>query len=212
MAVLHRWLIHIDADHGNSEPTLSKCYTGFCMRALLHMDWRDNFRMYYFNLLFTNFRAGRSHALSHHMFPNSLLDMKLMAPEPLMIKKNLDATLFSTSSSAVYVSFNFFLWHFNKVREFFEYFMLSKSTHFPNIQTVIRIVLVITKRDVQSKDVFIPFVVPLTMFVFGGGHTILDILKIYIIMLVFSGIIFGIIAIRVGHHHPEVFHDGDPVR
>lgn len=47
---------------------------------------RDNFRMYYFNLLFFNFRDWRvSHALSHHLYPNSLLDVEIVFMEPFFV-------------------------------------------------------------------------------------------------------------------------------
>lgn len=51
-------------------------WTGICGHNYLHR--RDNWRMNYFNLLFMNFRDWRvSHALSHHLYPNSLLDMEM---------------------------------------------------------------------------------------------------------------------------------------
>lgn len=49
-----------------------------------YFNRRDNFRMKYFNLLMMSYRDWRaSHALSHHMFPNSLLDVELVLWEPL---------------------------------------------------------------------------------------------------------------------------------
>lgn len=46
---------------------------------------RDNFRMAYFNLGFMSFREWRvSHALSHHLFPNSLIDMEMYFLDPLI--------------------------------------------------------------------------------------------------------------------------------
>lgn len=64
----------------------------------------------------------------------------------------------------------------------------------------------------MSFDDFNPFIIPLTMFLFGGDHTLYDALKLFLIMVLASGVLLGVIAINAGHHHPEVFHDGDPVR
>lgn len=47
---------------------------------------RDNFRMKYFNILLINYRDFRvSHALSHHVYPNSLLDYELFMVEPFFV-------------------------------------------------------------------------------------------------------------------------------
>ena len=46
---------------------------------------RDNWRMYAFNLSMMNFTAWRvSHALSHHIYPNSYNDMELSMFEPFL--------------------------------------------------------------------------------------------------------------------------------
>lgn len=59
-------------------------WTGICGHNYLHR--RDNFRMYYINLIFHSFRDWRiGHVLSHHLFPNSLLDMELYAFEPFLV-------------------------------------------------------------------------------------------------------------------------------
>lgn len=59
-------------------------------------------------------------------------------------------------------------------------------------------------------DDFIPFVVPVVMYLFGGDHTLLQAMKMYLTITLFGGFYFGIIGLK--HHHPEVLHDGDPIR
>lgn len=64
------------------------CYTwtGVCGHNYFHQ--RDNWRMRYFNLLFMNYRDWRvSHALAHHLYPNTLLDMESMLFEPFFVYK-----------------------------------------------------------------------------------------------------------------------------
>lgn len=64
----------------------------------------------------------------------------------------------------------------------------------------------------MAIDDFTPFVIPLAMFLFGGDHTLCDALKLFLIVVLASGILLGVIGLNVGHHHQNVFHDGDPVR
>lgn len=61
-------------------------------------------------------------------------------------------------------------------------------------------------------DEFLPFVIPIVMYLFGGNHTFFEALKIFSIMILSGSFIFGIIGWNAGHHHEEVYHDGDPVR
>lgn len=58
-------------------------WTGICGHNYLHQ--RDNYRMIYFNVIFMSYRDWRiSHALSHHLYPNSLLDIELSMFEPFL--------------------------------------------------------------------------------------------------------------------------------
>lgn len=61
-------------------------------------------------------------------------------------------------------------------------------------------------------DDFLPFIVPITMYAFGGNHTFVEALKMFLIVSMFGSFMFSIIGINSGHHHPEVVHDGDPIR
>lgn len=46
---------------------------------------RDNWQMYAFNLSMLNFTSWRiSHSLSHHIYPNSYIDLELSMFEPLL--------------------------------------------------------------------------------------------------------------------------------
>lgn len=46
---------------------------------------RDNFRMTYFNFTFLSYKEWRiSHALSHHLYPNSLFDLEITLFEPFL--------------------------------------------------------------------------------------------------------------------------------
>lgn len=59
-------------------------WTGVCGHNYIHQ--RDNFRMKYMNLIFMSYRDWRvSHCLSHHLYPNSLLDIELSMMEPFFV-------------------------------------------------------------------------------------------------------------------------------
>lgn len=50
-----------------------------------HLTLADNWRMYCFNLTGMNYREWRiSHAISHHMYPNTIYDMETFTFEPLV--------------------------------------------------------------------------------------------------------------------------------
>lgn len=64
--------------------------TGFCLNSLgiashNYLHKKDNWRMYCLNLLGINYREWRvSHVISHHMYPNTLLDLEVFGFEPFM--------------------------------------------------------------------------------------------------------------------------------
>lgn len=61
-------------------------------------------------------------------------------------------------------------------------------------------------------DEFLPFVIPLVIYLFGGDHSIASALKLFLLITMSGGFIFSIIGINAGHHHPDILHDGDTVR
>lgn len=62
-------------------------------------------------------------------------------------------------------------------------------------------------------DEFLPFVVPIIMWLFGGSeHSFTMALHMFGIILVAGGVFYGIVAIHAGHHHPNTLHDGDAIR
>lgn len=77
---------------------LSACNAGviFELLAALSLSWlcvsahnyfhqRDNWQMYTFNLTLLNFAEWRiSHAISHHVYTNSLYDLELSLFEPFL--------------------------------------------------------------------------------------------------------------------------------
>lgn len=59
-------------------------WAGVCGHNFLHQ--KENYRSKYLSLIFLSYRDWRiTHVLSHHMFPNSYLDVETMLFEPLFI-------------------------------------------------------------------------------------------------------------------------------
>lgn len=50
------------------------------------------------------------------------------------------------------------------------------------------------------------------MYLFGGDHSFVDALKLFLVVIMAGGFMFMIIGANAGHHHPEIVHEGDAVR
>lgn len=171
---------------------LCMCYTVISAHNFFHR--RDNFRMLYFNLSFLNYKEWRiSHAMSHHMFPNSLYDLEIVLFEPLLC------------------------WFPNPLKSFPQRFL--SWLYSPIIYTLLcldqlvkRLVFSISTKKVlfESTD-FIPLIVPLGMFLFGNTNPF-DVLTAWIQIILIKSFIFGLIGLNAGHHHPDVVHEGDKIR
>lgn len=77
---------------------------------------------------------------------------------------------------------------------------------------VFRILLSITEENHLEKTDAIPFVVPLTMYLFGGDVGVSMVLKWFFLILTISSFVFALIGLNAGHHHPESVHEGDAIR
>lgn len=60
----------------------------------------------------------------------------------------------------------------------------------------------------MHADDFLPFLVPVVLYAFGGASLWFT-LKWWICVIGVSSFIFAMIALNAGHHHPENIHDGD---
>lgn len=70
----------------------------------------------------------------------------------------------------------------------------------------------LTKANAMYSDDCLPLIFPISMFLFGGNHSLIAALKMYALILAIASFAFSIIAFNAGHHHPEVNHDGDKIR
>lgn len=152
--------------------------------------------MYYFNLTFLSFREWRiTHSMSHHLYPNSLHDLEVTMFEPFLcwVTNSETKNLFQRYASWLYAPIIYTLLY---AEEFLK-----------------RIVLTVYRQtNLIYKEDFIPFLLPVIMFLLGGNVTIGTVLKIWILMLFVSSFIFGIVGLNAGHHNHHVAQDGDILR
>ncbi|GLG93218.1 Cytochrome b5-related protein [Gryllus bimaculatus] len=155
---------------------------------------KNNFRMYYFDLSLMSSRHWRvSHALSHHLFPNSVLDLEISLFEPILQylpKEN--KTFWGRYGPWIYSPLVYaFLFH---------------------VQYIVRMIIYAKGFDKGPyKTDFIPFIIPSLIYLYGGCQ-IQDALIMWFWITIVSSFTFSLIGLNAAHHHPDIFHDGDKPR
>ncbi|CAH2105611.1 unnamed protein product [Euphydryas editha] len=156
---------------------------------------RSNWRMYIFNLSLWSYRDFRvSHALSHHLYPNTLMDLEVSAFEPLIVwNPRKDKPLY------------------NKIIVLFElvFFPLVFIINFLK-----RVSLFFT-RDKFFKNHFrwhdgVGFLLPLWMYL-ASGASFYDVFIMWLWIVCTGSFVFMMIGSNAAHHHPKIFKDGDEV-
>lgn len=97
------------------------------------------------------------------------------------------------------------------------YFTISRChLIIPNLDIALKILIVFRYYSVfreygvfEFRD-FVPFLLPLSMSLLAPK--ILVAFKMWLIMLLISSAVFGMIGFNAAHHHPDIFHDGDIYR
>ncbi|XP_069700190.1 cytochrome b5-related protein-like [Periplaneta americana] len=155
---------------------------------------RDNIRMHYFNITFYSYKDWRvTHALSHHLFPNTMLDYELFFDEKLLQWLPL-------KTKSLWVRFG--SWLYSPV-----IYLLSS-----HVQLIAKLAqLLKTRGKSWNKEAFIPFAPLLVMYIFSGSSFI-ETFIMWSWILIVSSFSFVFIGLNAAHHHPEIFHDGDAPR
>ncbi|XP_063972451.1 cytochrome b5-related protein-like [Diachasmimorpha longicaudata] len=164
-------------------------FTVIAAHNYFHM--RDNFRMYYFDMCLMSSREWRiTHAMSHHMYPNTIWDFEIMSLEPLLqYLPKIPATI-SRKISWLYSPIIYFVvFHSQGVKRYVEVFLVRQKFEF---------------RDI------VPFIIPTVMFYVTGNLSIT--VKYWMLIIAVASFVFHAIGLNGAHHHPEIFHDGDHPR
>ncbi|XP_021912902.1 cytochrome b5-related protein-like isoform X1 [Zootermopsis nevadensis] len=135
-----------------------------------------------------------SHALSHHLYTNSLLDLELAIFEPLL-------QWVPHRNKSIFVRYVSWLY------SFILYTVLFHS----NI--VIRLYLTLNGRlrPALRKEDLIPFFPLLVMYTYSGT-TFVNAFVMWCWIVVVASFFFSLNGLNAAHHHPDIFHDGDAPR
>ncbi|XP_061391271.1 cytochrome b5-related protein-like [Musca vetustissima] len=155
---------------------------------------RDNWQMYTFNLTLMNFNEWRiSHALSHHVYTNSLHDLEMSLFEPFLCWipnphiASMGRRIISVIIQPVFYAM-IFPFHF-----------------------ILRVINSLFAKNVLYWHDVLGFTIPLLMLVVSQASP-LTVLIQWLRILAISSFIFGLIGLNASHHTPEIVHDGDALR
>ncbi|KAL7741076.1 hypothetical protein ACLKA6_018113 [Drosophila palustris] len=173
---------------------MALCWTVIAAHNYFHR--RDNWQMYTFNLGMMNFCSWRiSHALSHHIYPNSYFDLELSMFEPFLcwipnphIKNQAMRYVSWVTEPLVYV-IAFFL------------------------QMGMRIFYSLRHTNIMYWHDLLPLSIPLAMY-FGsaGSAGLLLCIRQWLSMTAIASTMFCVIGLNAAHHDPEIYHEGDKNR
>lgn len=181
----------------NSLLFLALAGTALCWTTIVSHNYfhrRDNWRMYTFNLSMMNFCSWRiSHALSHHIYPNSYFDLELSMFEPLVC---WIPNPYIKSKMMRYLSI---------VTE-----PLTYCIAFP-LQKTTRIVYSLFNNNIMYWHDILPLSIPLAIFLFSDLSLFLS-LRQWIFITMIASFAFCVIGLNAAHHDPEIYHEGDAAR
>ncbi|XP_062142200.1 cytochrome b5-related protein [Drosophila sulfurigaster albostrigata] len=170
------------------------CWTVIVSHNYFHR--RDNWQMYTFNLGLMNFCAWRiSHAMSHHIYPNSYYDLELSMFEPLLCwvpnphikSKALRYISLITEPLAYAVAFF--------------------------IQVLTRIYYSLRHTNIMYWHDLLPLTIPLVMYLGSSGSAgLLFCVRQWLAMTSIASFSFCVIGLNAAHHDPEIYHEGDKNR
>ncbi|XP_011307348.1 cytochrome b5-related protein isoform X1 [Fopius arisanus] len=164
-------------------------FTTISAHNYFHM--RDNFRMYYWDISMMSSREWRiTHAMSHHMYPNTIWDYEISSFEPILQYLPSIAAPIARNTAWLYSPVIYFIGFYTQaVRRYAEVFFVRQTFQF---------------RDA------VPFIIPSLMFFATGDLPIT--FKYWMLIIGVGSFVFHAIGLNGAHHHPDIFHDGDNAR
>ncbi|XP_033226339.1 uncharacterized protein LOC117178905 [Belonocnema kinseyi] len=164
-------------------------WTTIASHNYIHM--KQNFRMYYFDLSLMSSKEWRiTHALSHHLYPNTIWDQEVYSFEPVMNWLPYRKTVFSRIAGILLTPVVWVTGFFRDgIKRYYLVFMVWKKFEF---------------RD------FVPFTLPLLMCIVAPNPV--SAFKSWLVVIACASFIFLCIGTNAAHHHPDIFHDGDIYR
>ncbi|XP_046618259.1 cytochrome b5-related protein-like [Neodiprion virginianus] len=156
-----------------------------------YMHQRDNYRMWYMDLSPMSSKEWRIfHALSHHLYTNTLLDLEIIMFEPIFhLLPRKDKGLIPRN----------FAWLYSP--------LVYSLTYF--IHAIKRIYSVFWEFGEPELRDAVPFLIPTLMcFVAPPLTAFITWAKVIFI----ASCHFSLVGLNAAHHHPDIYHDGDARR
>ncbi|XP_075972012.1 cytochrome b5-related protein-like [Anticarsia gemmatalis] len=173
--------------------SLSLAWMAVAAHNYLHR--KTNWRMYLFNVTLWSYRDFRvSHVLSHHLYPNTLMDLEVSAFEPML--------LWNPRKKPLYAKFTFLI----ELAIFPAIFLISFFKRF----SLNFLDESFFKKHYKWHD-GLGFLLPLWMYVVSGA-SLYDSIIMWLWIICTGSFIFANIGANAAHHHPDIFKDGDQVK
>ncbi|XP_001842477.2 cytochrome b5-related protein [Culex quinquefasciatus] len=165
------------------------CWTMICAHNFFHK--KDNWRMLFYNLALLSYREMRvAHAMSHHLYPNSILDLEISFYEPWLSWMPLSSkNLLQRYASWGYGLVVYFVSFAN---EFLKRIWISLTTD---------------QRTFYLDDM-INLTIPFFMYV-TGTRCLWEVLLMWVFIELFASFCYAVVGISAAHQHPEAVHYGD---
>ncbi|KAK5641845.1 hypothetical protein RI129_010392 [Pyrocoelia pectoralis] len=154
---------------------------------------KDNWRMYYADvMLFPSRDARIFHAISHHMYTNTVADIQFIAGKPFIDHLPGPKSFIKKYLSWIYTPLLLWpiLFYLTQLLSTLEYFVTKKR---------------------RGLEACLTFTVPFAMYIFGRQPLGTTLWMWQIIIVVYS-FFFSIVALALNHAHPDIFVDGDLTR
>ncbi|CAH0605491.1 unnamed protein product [Chrysodeixis includens] len=172
---------------------LSLAWTTVASHNYIHM--KTNWRMYLFNLSMWSYRDFRvSHALSHHLYPNTLMDLEVSAFEPILLWNPRKKPFYTSMTLLIELAMFPFMFFISFLKRFISNFV--RKDFFT--------------RHYKWHD-GVGLLLPLWMYIISGA-TFYHAVTTWLWIVCTGSLIFYSIGSNAAHHHPNIFKDGDQVR
>lgn len=149
---------------------------------------KDNWRMYCWDLgLLSSYEWRITHAISHHVYTNTIWDFELSDFEP-----HVDFTVRPK----------------NVVQRFLPVVtLLTSSQFFFFLEAAKRVITIVIGQQKLRPENLLPLAE--IVFIFLLGCPLIEAVKLWLVIQGTASYLFGIIGVTAAHHHPDLYHAGD---
>jgi fatty acid desaturase len=181
-----------------------------CISAHNFFHQADNWRMYVFDLsLLSSFEWRVSHAISHHLFPNTIYDLEISALEPMFnflpttgnsLVQRFGVMVYSNVLYAVLLPIQFIVKLIAIVRGVVK---PRIENALPLVELLLLVVLQLLLHPSSSSSSSSSS--SLLVSISNG-------LYLWLMVHLACSWVFAFVGLIAAHHHPDVWHDGDTIK